>query len=160
MNNTIKRFINNQKHRSLKLSLWIMDDIKVAYISTPKVASNAIRQMIRQRQAKLLFQSDDYVQDKIQKKLQQRIKKTLKPSQIKAMKDDMYFFSFVRNPLTRLYSCYRDKVYNARQRRKQCTLSPYGIDFGMSLDDFIIRVAEIPDNQANDHFRSLHTFWV
>lgn len=158
MHNTVKRFINNQKHHSLKCPLWIMDDIKVAYISTPKVASNAIRKMIRQRQSKLLFQSDDYLQDKIQEILEQRIKKRVKSSQIKVMKDDLYFFSFVRNPLTRLYSCYRDKVYNAQQRRKQCTLSPYGIDFGMSFDDFVFKVAEIPDNQSNDHFRSLHTF--
>ena len=64
----------------------------------------------------------------------------------------------VRNPLARLYSCYRDKVVNAETRRSHCTLTPYGINFGMSFDEFVYRVAEIPDPKANDHFRSLHTF--
>ena len=28
----------------------------------------------------------------------------------------------------------------------------------MSFDEFIYRIADIPDAKANDHFRSLHTF--
>ena len=62
--------------------------------------------------------------------------------------------------MTRLYSCYRDKVVNAEKRRDRCSLSPYRIYFGMTFDDFVNRVVQIPDQSADQHFRSLSSFLV
>lgn len=158
--NQFKHSIKNVKHKTLRFYIWEMEDIGVAYVSTPKVASNSIRAMIRQRQAKILFNLDEDIRNnkEFKTRLDKKIKRSVKPSRIEASKKDLYLFSFVRNPLARLYSCYRDKVVNAEKRHKLCTLSPYGINFWMSFDDFVFRIAEIPDNKANDHFRSLHTF--
>lgn len=137
-----------------------MDDIALTYVSTPKVASNAIRRVIRQRQAKVLFDHDEDVKKdrEFKEKIDKEIKRNIRPSQVSAVKRDLYFFSFVRNPLSRLYSCYRDKVVNAENFRSQCTLSAYGIEFGMSFEDFVYRIADIPDAQSNEHFRSLNSF--
>ena len=158
--NQLQHSIKNVKHKTLRFYIWEMEDIGVAYVSIPKVASNSIRAMIRQRQTKILFNLDEDFRynRELKTKLDKKIKRSVKPSRIESSKEELYLFSFVRNPLARLYSCYRDKVVNAEKRRKLCTLSPYGINFGMSFADFVIRIAEIPDNMANDHFRSQHTF--
>ena len=158
--NQLQHTIKSIKHRTFRFHLWTMDDLGLAYVSTPKVASNSIRALIRKRQARILFNHDDEVRynKDFKAKLDKKLKQSLKPSQVERLKGDLYLFSFVRNPLSRLYSCYRDKVVNAEKRRRHCTLSPYGINFGMSFDEFVFRIAEIPDDKANDHFRSLHTF--
>lgn len=163
----LRHALKRRKHKAFKLHIWTMDDIGLGYVSTPKVASNAIRRLIRKRQAKLLFDiEEDMRRDRefkkknkeFKAKMDREIKRVVTPSQIAAMKGEMYFFSFVRNPLARLYSCYRDKVVNAPAFRDHCTLSPYGIEFGMSFGEFVHRIAEIPDSESNEHFRSLHTF--
>lgn len=138
-----------------------MDDIDVAYVSTPKVASNSIRNLIRQRQAGVLFDHHESLKgDKeFKAKLDKKIKRRVKPSQALEIKNNRYFFSFVRNPLTRLYSCYRDKVLSEK-RKHSCTFSPYGIEAGISFEEFVYRVADIPDDRSNDHFRSLNNFLV
>lgn len=152
--------LKSLKHKTFRFHLWSMADIGLAYVSTPKVASNSIRGLIRRRQARILFNHDGSIRiDKeVKEKLDRKIKRSVKPSQIEKLKEGLYLFSFVRNPLARLYSCYRDKVVNAENRRSHCTLSPYGINFGMSFEEFVFRIADIPDTKANDHFRSLHTF--
>lgn len=158
--NQLQHALKSRKHKSFRFYLWTMDDLGLAYVATPKVASNIIRALIRQRQAKVLFNHDEEIghNKEFKAKLDKKIKRSLRPNQVAAVKGDLYLFSFVRNPLARLYSCYRDKVVNAATRRQICTLSPYGINFGMSFTEFVNRIAEIPDAKANDHFRSLHTF--
>ncbi len=156
----LQHALKSWKHKRFRFYLWTMDDLGLAYVATPKVASNIIRSLIRQRQAKVLFNHDEEIKhnEEFKAKLDKKIKRSLRPAQVESLKGDLYLFSFVRNPLARLYSCYRDKVVNAATRRSLCTLSPYGINFGMSFAEFVLRVAEIPDPKANDHFRSLHTF--
>lgn len=75
-------------------------------------------------------------------------------------------FAFVRNPFDRLVSCYRDKFLG--EAREFTELSESGIAHclsgydafwtGMSFDDFVQAVASIPDDQADEHFRSQHAF--
>lgn len=137
--------------------LWKLESLQLAYIGVPKVASSAIRQRLRACHADEMDSgAGDIPIDKRELKAicEEQVKVTLRPSQVAKMRGYYYRFSFVRNPLTRLYSCYRDKVVNAEQRRDRCTLSPYGVHFGMSFDDFIERVAEIPDKYSDQHFRS------
>lgn len=136
------------------LGVWFMDDIGVAYISTPKAASSSIRNLIRLRQSKILYPDSNELMPRIDK----HVKTALSPSHARKLKEKYYVFSYVRNPLARLYSCYRDKVIDAATQQKKCGLSRHGIEFGVDFDDFVARIAEIPDDQANQHFRSLHTF--
>lgn len=133
-----------------KTRIWKVDDIKLGYISIPKCASSSIRHLITQHQQENSQISDSYKKSD----LKFCAKVSLSPPQTLKLKESYFLFSFVRNPLSRLYSCYRDKVVNAAQRHDRCTLSPYRIHFGMSFNEFVSRVVEIPDKFADQHFRS------
>lgn len=65
--------------------------------------------------------------------------------------------AFVRDPLDRLLSCYRDKVIGSPSERVANGLRKFGIHPGMPLLDFVQTVAGIPDEECGgvaQHFRS------
>lgn len=62
-----------------------------------------------------------------------------------------YFkFTFVRNPWTRLYSCYLAKVRSKSNRHFRYL----GLDRCNSFEDFVIRICDISDDHADMHFMS------
>ena len=68
-----------------------------------------------------------------------------------ATKFSNYFkFSVVRNPWTRLFSCYLIKVRSKPNRHFQ----HLGLDKCRTFEDFVLRIYDIPDEQADTHFMS------
>lgn len=70
-------------------------------------------------------------------------------------------FTFVRNPLDRLVSCYSEKIRDSKSFVDG--VHPCLLRFGvfhrdMSFHDFARAVADIPDENADGHFRSQWTF--
>lgn len=78
-----------------------------------------------------------------------------------------FAFAFVRNPWSRLVSCYRDKILGEVPGFTNFTLRPGVADClarfeqftaSMSFEAFVEAVTGITDADADPHFRSQHTF--
>ena len=63
---------------------------------------------------------------------------------------DRFKAAFVRNPYDRIVSCYKDKVLRNHHR----AFDKYDIPHGCSFDYFVRRISDIPDDKADQHFRS------
>lgn len=78
---------------------------------------------------------------------------------------DYYSFAFVRNPWSRLVSCYRDKVENKPVNDDTDPKSAPAVLLGRNIAseyatfaEFVEAVCGTPDEKANRHFRSQHVF--
>ena len=75
---------------------------------------------------------------------------------------NLYCFAFVRNPRDRLVSCYRDKIAGevpdftkfSDSGVAHCLAGFEEFEAGMSFEDFARAVSSIPDEKADEHFRS------
>lgn len=71
--------------------------------------------------------------------------------------EDYKFVTFVRNPYTRVLSCYRDKVLkNRQQKRIILRLMGYSgedIEQPISFDDFVKAIIRQTDYEMNPHWR-------
>ena len=91
-----------------------------------------------------------------------RFVRFVRPGDLAGLRPPCFTFGFVRDPYTRLVSCYRHKI--ARPRAQGKRLSPifwvYGRRFSlqMTFPEFVRAVAAIPDPQAEKHFRSQTRF--
>jgi hypothetical protein len=69
---------------------------------------------------------------------------------------DHFIFAFVRNPYDRLASCWHQKLADGGQGLTPCDEREFGLRVGIGFTEFVEAVHEIPDEEANPHFRSQH----
>jgi hypothetical protein len=142
--------------RSNRINVWIVPERNIGYIAVPKVASSSIRNAIRSQAAAHYFPGREFSRSEMKERVDPKVHYSTTAATLSNRTRTPYLFSFVRNPLTRLYSCYRDKVVNAAQSKEICTLAKYGISFGMTFNEFVEQVCTLPDNRSDQHFRSQH----
>ncbi len=127
----------------------VVDELRLIYLPIPKVASRSIKVALAHR----IGLSFDGHPDRA-------AWRTL-PLPLAVRRTDYYRFGFVRDPLDRLASCYAQKiVLYGRLMKLPSEFWRYGDWFrpDMSFDEFVRRVAVIPDHIADMHFRSQHRF--
>lgn len=139
----MKRSVSGQPFSKTKWNIFAIDEWKVVWILPPKTASTAVRKALA---ASLNLQATDF----------HDIKRFsgLTPADALKLKERGYLcVGAVRHPLPRLISCWYEKA----------VCDPYYIEFTvydefwpkMPFEDFVAAVAQIPDEDAEPHFRSL-----
>ena len=141
---------------------FVLDQKRLVYISIPKVACTSIKTALFEQSSSLNTGRESYMD--IHKDSATFCTHSLSTEQRK-----YYKFAFVRNPLERLISCYKDKVARPVQHtgkyyfdsafNNKMIWTLFGDKFrpDMSFDEFVALVARIPDLLADGHFRSQYS---
>ncbi|MEL7356075.1 MAG: sulfotransferase family protein [Cyanobacteria bacterium J06560_6] len=160
MNNWVQKLTKKSKARkSLKKEKWIikLSELNAIYIAVPKVACSSIKRAIAtslnveipdsgraiHRAEFLLMDKDSMISQK-----------------------GYFKFGFVRNPWDRLVSCYSDKIVNDENFSNDRydkgiprAFHRYKVfKANMPFRDFLEAVVDIPDDDADRHWRSQYTF--
>jgi len=163
-----KRFIKGLRDPStLKKVVWyvahqniLLEDYKAIYIPIPKVACSSLEQLCAELLGMEIPTHD------IEEEIHLLDFPYAKKYKIKDHYADYFKFAFVRNPWSRLVSCYNDKinyegghVYERYDNSFINYLKKMKVFSGdMSFDRFVEVICDIPDEYAEAHFRSQHQF--
>jgi len=130
----------------------VVDEIKLVYLNMPKVACSSIK-------LKMLEMTSSNEIENFSKNVHLypwKVKNSLDP------KESVYTsFTFVRNPLERLVSAYKNKFMEWHIHSKRFEYEDYlfGVFHqNMSFDEFVDIVCQIPDRLADGHFKQQTAF--
>ncbi|MGD1807349.1 sulfotransferase family protein [Dapis sp. BLCC M126] len=138
-----------------------IDKYKVIYFPIPKVATSTLKYI----SAKLLeLENIDSLElEDIHEFIFPSVeRKNLHKYQ------DYYKFGFVRNPWERLFSCYKSKIKvdpNYNHPDYQDGISKRFVRYnlfraGMSFEEFVKAISQIPDPDSDFHFKSQYIFFT
>ena len=146
-----------------------IDKEKIIYVPIPKVACTSLHALCVDLLGFHLPEGSWKAGVFRGKKFDQYIDITKRDSAIStasyALKNESYWcFAATRNPYDRLVSCYSEKICkNEKTKGFINGISKHFIRFNlfyenMPFSQFVDAVCKIPDNDADPHFRSQHTF--
>lgn len=125
----------------------LMRDLKLAYLNIPKAACSSIKWSLL---------------DKARPEISAKYKNNphAYPWEIVNSRNDLpegfVTFSFVRNPLERLVSCYKNKFEEWSIGRQRFEFDEYlfGVFYqSMTFPEFVRALVAVPDRMADGHFR-------
>jgi len=154
-----KNILNKLMPAARKPRVWLLEDEKIAYIRIRKVASSTINLCLMKHIASADNQLDLISEKKFRKKIEAEHSSHIAHSVIRRdIKGKYFLFAFVRNPLSRVWSCYRNKVINPRMAGKKDILSCGEFYYGMDFTEFVDVLAGLPDDITDRHLRSQSWF--
>lgn len=154
-----KEIIRKLRSPERKPRVWILEKEKIGYIRIRKVASSSINHCLIQHLVKGNSQDDIVIDRALHKKTEARYSSHIPHAVIRRdLKGKYFLFAFVRNPLSRAWSVYKNKVNNPNVADKKHVLSNSGFYAGMDFTEFIEVLAELPDDITDRHLRSQSWF--
>lgn len=131
-----------------------------AYIQIPKTGSRSLQEAVTRylMQREGLVPGDIRLDKNLVKSYEERYSSHLSSGVIAGISREVFTFALVRNPLERLYSCYKNKVLKGGQIGARNIFEKHGIPLDIGFSEFLLRVDAIPDNVSDRHFRSQSWF--
>lgn len=134
-----------------KPQLWDFPDYGFGYIQIPKVATRSLRASLSQ--LPLMAEAADFAD------FEGRNSAHVDQAFIRRrIKEGLFVFAFVRDPLARLYSAWQNKVDRPEGAVSRNIFSCHGIYDHMPFDAFVRRVSELDDRHIDRHLRSQSWF--
>jgi dermatan 4-sulfotransferase 1 len=139
-------FRKRKKNKKETPQYWEFKEDNIGYIQIPKVASRSIRKAFSDA-----FNVKENKEDF--DKFENLYSKHLHQEDIrKSVDKGVFVFSFVRHPLSRLYSAWMNKV-NTNVVNRRCIFSCHGINYGMPFNKFVEHVCKIEDKYLDRHLK-------
>ncbi|MGC6564911.1 MAG: sulfotransferase family 2 domain-containing protein [Akkermansiaceae bacterium] len=162
----LEHYFKIRKMRRSKCHIWIVpggpDDKGVGYIQNYKVGTRSIRKALtfhlKQQDADQKSLTYDDITHEIIEDADEAYSTFCRPDEIRIKWPETHLFSFVRNPLGRLYSSYTNKVVDAVKEGRRLPFAAWGVKADTTFDEFVRIVAETPDDKSERHFRSQSWF--
>lgn len=149
----------NLKIRREKPQIWLLEKERIGYIQIPKVATRSIQHALVRHLISDPAIKDSAIDKKLIKMTEPQHSAHMSLGRIRRdIKNKYFLFSFVRNPVTRIYSCYKNKVLDQRTTGGRNILSNHGIHLEMDFPAFVDTIIQIPDRKIDRHLRSLAWF--
>ena len=156
---TYKNILKKIRPPERKARVWLLEKEKIGYIRIRKVASSSINDCLTLHFAKNEGQQDVILDRALRKATEKKYSSHIAHSTIRRdIKGKYFLFAFVRNPLSRAWSCYRNKVINPKRALKEDVLSNREFHYGMDFTEFVDVLAELPDDIVDRHLRSQSWF--
>lgn len=129
----------------------VLPALGIAYARVPKVANSMLK-----RQMARIAGIEDSFPNGYSKDRDWRTKKPdahfMTATELTRHWPDIFVFTFVRDPLSRLASCYRSKIAEAKRFSK--SFHNEGLRPDTSFPDFVAHVARRGDWRSNIHYRA------
>jgi dermatan 4-sulfotransferase 1 len=140
---------------NLKYHYVVAPSLGLAYARVPKAANSAIKRQLAVALG-LVEQADGgkFSKDSDWRNLAP-VAYIMTAAQMYRRYPDIFVFTFVRDPLSRLASCYRSKILKPSEL--SLGLRREGLRKGVSFPDFVRHVAARGDWRCNIHYRSQAT---
>lgn len=135
-----------------KPQVYVIDELAVAYVQIPKVASRSVRTAISRHLAGDLQPEESDAS--LVGRFENLYSSHMDHKQIAQLAENYFVFAIVRNPYTRILSCYKNKVLQSREPGRKSVFQRYGLDVNASLEEFVDFISKVPDRYADRHFRS------
>ena len=156
----IKNYRKRRKIQRVKPHFWHLNDANLGYVQNYKVGTRSIRQALSLHLLQNLPENSGKeisykeITDEVEERFDKQYSGFYMPETIRAKWADMSIFTFVRNPLSRLYSCYANKVLDATEDGGKFPFAAFGMTPNTTFDEFVRIVADTPDSHSERHFRS------
>ncbi|MEM7524390.1 MAG: sulfotransferase family 2 domain-containing protein [Pseudomonadota bacterium] len=132
----------------------VVPSIGLAYARVPKVANSMLkRQLARAGGIERLFAETGFSKDRSWREAGPHAY-VVSAEELSRRWPDAYVFTFVREPLSRLASCYRSKVERKGRTGAAAEKELEGMGRGTPFAAFVEHVARRPDRRANIHYRA------
>lgn len=149
----IKHLKHLRKIRREKPDYWHLPKDGLGYIQIPKVASRSIRIALISHLSSQ--DASNFSKEEI-KKYTNVYSSHISQSDIFNQTSKAFIFSFVRHPYQRIWSCYKNKISSTKITKN--LFACHNISLQDNFDTFVDKICEIPDSEADRHFRSQSWF--
>ena len=123
----------------------VFPEFKIVFLAVPRAGTSSLEFSL----TSLLGKSLDLTSDRYKNSFRHYMRSCSR-REVATKYSDYFKFTFVRNPWTRLFSCYLARIRKIPNRR----LRHLELDQCRTFEEFVKRVCDIPDEHADVHFMS------
>lgn len=156
---TYKDILNRLRPPRKKPRVWLLENEKVGYIRLRKVASSSLNRCLTQHILNNSGRENTVIDWALLKETEEKYSSHVEHAAIRRdLKGKYFLFAFVRNPVERAWSCYKNKILNTKRAGKKDILTNREFYFGMEFAEFVNVLVKLPDNVIDRHLRSQSWF--